>query len=97
MRSDAVVPCTLACLDTGMCLPTHNTAAQHTDMMRQYVFLLLVGAVHALARYSKFRTLPVALALEWKEFLATIGGAEKLANTALLHHRAADAFCRKRQ
>ena len=60
------------------------------------IILAFAVGVDSIARYSKFRSLPTSIALDFAHFVASIGGAEKLGNNALSHHRAVDTFCGRR-
>ena len=59
--------------------------------------LLLVHAwALAVALYSRFRSVPPALAREFATFVAMQGGAAQLANAAVKHHVVVSAFCKQR-
>ena len=68
--------------------------------MRTTLLGLLLGARPSapIALFNAFREPEPALAAEWAAHVRRTvpGGGEALGNSALLHHKAADAFCRAR-
>ena len=59
---------------------------------------LIAPSLLVIALYNRFRSLPIGLVEEWAAFVKeNVGSEDQLGNSALSHHAAVEAFCRRRR
>ena len=77
-------------------LPRRGSATWRAASLTRAMLAWLGLAPIAIALYSRFRSLPDALVVEYAAFMQQFGGTATLGNNALKHHHAATEFCRQR-